>query len=118
MTPTERFQRILDEGKCIGCGLCVSMFPEKLEIDVALTGYLRPSVRQRLSHRDTDAIFAVCPGVVHTGLPEDLVETNTIVDEVWGLYVRIEKAYAADPETRYEAATGGVLTGNSRGQIS
>lgn len=106
----ECFQRILDEGKCIGCGLCVSMFPDKLEMDLAPSGYLRPCVRQHLSRRETDAIYGVCPGVVQTGLAEGLVETAAVVDDVWGPYVRIDKAYAADPETRYKAATGGVLT--------
>lgn len=110
MTANERFQRILDEGKCIGCGLCVSMFPDKLEMSLASSGYLRPSARQQLSRREADGIYDVCPGVVQAGLPEDLVETAAVVADVWGPYVRIDKAYAADPETRYKAATGGVLT--------
>ncbi len=110
MTANERFLRILDEGKCIGCGLCGSMFPNKLEMQVAATGYLRPVPRQDLSNDEAGAIYGVCPGIVHAGLPEDLVDTTTTVDEIWGPYIRIDKAYAADPETRYKAATGGALT--------
>ena len=110
MAPNARFARILEEGKCIGCGLCAAMFPKKLEIELADTGYLRPAARQRLSHEEVDAVYAVCPGVVQTGQPEDLASTAPFFDEIWGPYVRIERAYAADPDTRHRAATGGVLT--------
>lgn len=110
MAGNERFQRILDEGKCIGCGLCASMFPGKLDMTLAASGYLRPAARGDLSAGETDAIYAVCPGVVQAGLPEELVDRDTIVDEVWGPYVRIDRAWAADPEIRFRAATGGVLT--------
>ncbi len=110
MAGNARFQRILEEGKCIGCGLCSSMFPDKLEMAVAPSGYLRPAARRDLSAEETDAIYDVCPGVVQTGLPEDLIERETVVDEVWGPFMRIDMAYAADPETRHRGSTGGALT--------
>lgn len=110
MTPNDRFQRILDEGKCIGCGLCVSMLPDKLTIEVASTGYLRPVARDGLSEQETDAIYAVCPGVVQAGLPDALVDDPASVDEIWGPVVRIDRGHASDPETRFKAATGGALT--------
>jgi coenzyme F420 hydrogenase subunit beta len=47
---------------------------------------------------------------VQTGLPDDLVETPTSVDDVWGPCLRIQRAYAADATTRHKGATGGVLT--------
>ena len=48
--------------------------------------------------------------MVQTGLPDDLIERETVVDEVWGPFMRIDMAYAADPETRYRGSTGGALT--------
>ncbi|MDJ0946525.1 MAG: Coenzyme F420 hydrogenase/dehydrogenase, beta subunit C-terminal domain [Kiloniellales bacterium] len=110
MTASDGLQRILDEGKCIGCGLCAAMFPDKLEMAVAPGGYLRPVVRRALLEDETEAIYAVCPGVVVTGLPGPLAEAAPQLDEVWGPYVRIDRAHAADPETRHKAATGGALT--------
>jgi len=95
---SKRFQRILDEGKCIGCGLCASMLPDKLDMELAPSGYLRPGPRSALSARETAAIFAVCPGVVQTGLPAELMLGETAVDEIWGPHVRIDRAFAADPE--------------------
>ena len=64
MTASSGLQRILDEGKCIGCGLCAAMVPDKLEMAVAPSGYLRPAARQALSYDETAAVYAVCPGVV------------------------------------------------------
>ena len=110
MTADKRFRRIIDEGKCIGCGLCVSVLPGKLEMAAAAGGYLRPSARQPLIEQDVDAVYAVCPGVVHSGLPDDLIDDTASVDEVWGPVVEIARAYAADPETRHRGSTGGVLT--------
>lgn len=109
--PVEKdFQRILDEGKCIGCGLCASLYPEKLEMALGSGGYLRPAMRRALTAAETAAIYGVCPGVVQAGQPEALADPGAGVDEVWGPIVEIVMAHAADPETRHRAATGGVLT--------
>ncbi len=110
MTANDGLQRIVDEGTCIGCGLCAAMVPDKLEMSVAPSGYLRPASRRALSDDETAAVYAVCPGVVVTGLPEPLAEAAPHQDEVWGPYVRIDRAHAADQETRHKAATGGALT--------
>ncbi len=110
MADNARFERITEEGKCIGCGLCASMLPGKLAMAVAPSGYLRPAASAALSEEETDAIYAVCPGLVQTGLPEELIGPETRLDEVWGPIVRIDMAYAADPESRHRAATGGALT--------
>ena len=32
------------------------------------------------------------------------------LDEIWGAWHRMETAWAGDPEVRFRAATGGVLT--------
>ena len=110
MAEEKRLQRILDEGRCIGCGLCAAMLPTKLDMQLAPSGYLRPVAGASLSAADESAVFAICPGVVQTGLPDDLIVRETSVDEIWGPLLRIDKAFAADPEVRHRAATGGVLT--------
>ena len=110
MTENRRFERILEEGKCIGCGLCASMLPDKLAMTVSPEGYLRPAAQAALTEDETGQVYAVCPGVVQSGLPDDLIGPETSVDELWGPTVRIDMAYAADPDSRYRAATGGALT--------
>ncbi|MCP4471358.1 MAG: hypothetical protein GY815_11850, partial [Gammaproteobacteria bacterium] len=44
------------------------------------------------------------------GLPARLVEPDTRQDNVWGPWRRMVRAWAADPEVRFEGSTGGVLT--------
>ena len=110
MTANQRLARIVGEGKCIGCGLCASLLPDKLSMQVAPSGYLRPAPRQALDDAEADAIEAVCPGVVQVGMPPNLVGPDTPVDEVWGPHLRIDRAHAAAPAIRHLAATGGALT--------
>jgi coenzyme F420 hydrogenase subunit beta len=106
----QRFQRILDEGKCIGCGLCASMYPSTIRMKLADSGYLRPSTTTPVSEEEADAIYEFCPGVVQSGLPDDLLSESQNLDAVWGPWHRIEKVYAVDSETRHKGATSGSLT--------
>jgi coenzyme F420 hydrogenase subunit beta len=111
MTPDKRFSRIIEEGRCIACGLCASLFPEKLAMGIdQRSGYLRPLPQDALSDAEVERIYGVCPGVVVTGLPESARGPEDPLDEVWGPYVRLVLAHAADPAVRFRAATGGVLT--------
>ncbi len=86
------------------------MLPAKLSMELAPSGYLRPSPQAELSTEETAAVFGVCPGVVQTGLADDLIVGETVVDEIWGPLLRIDRAFASNPEVRHKAATGGALT--------
>ena len=55
-----------------------------------------------------EEIEAVCPGVVHGGMPADLATGR--VDGIWGPVADIHLAHATNPDTRHRGATGGVLT--------
>ncbi len=110
-TPAERLNRIVDEGMCIGCGICEPIAgPGVVRVGVDDDGAERPYVVGELSEAAIDAIEAACPGLRVEGLPLDLVAPGTSVDPVWGPYLSISLAWAADPEVRFRAATGGVLT--------
>ena len=110
MTTDRSFRRIIDEGKCVGCGLCASIFPEALKMDVTASGYLRPTEVRELQDHEVSSIYGICPGLVHGGLPEIEARKAHQSDRVWGPYWRIALAHASDPQIRHEAATGGVLT--------
>ena len=73
-------------------------------------GRLRPVARAPLD-ADTDArINAVCPGVNVEGPDPELAAPGAHTDPVWGPADGIVIAHATDPEVRYQAATGGILT--------
>ncbi|MEM7282503.1 MAG: Coenzyme F420 hydrogenase/dehydrogenase, beta subunit C-terminal domain [Pseudomonadota bacterium] len=107
---SKTLNRIISEGKCIGCGLCASMFPEQLSIRKTSSGYLRPAENKALSNDQTEALWSVCPGVVQTGLPEQHIAHDTAVDDIWGPIRHVVTAHASNPSVRFRGSTGGVLT--------
>ena len=110
-TPTERLYAIVEQGLCIGCGLCQSVAgAERVRVTKTGSGYLTPLVVGEIDHATVDRIYAVCPGTRVEGLPERLLEPDTRLDDVWGPWRRMLRAWAADPELRFEGSTGGVLT--------
>ena len=110
-TPKQRLDAIVEQGLCIGCGLCQAVAGEDVvRVVRTASGYLQPVVVGELEPSQVDRIYAVCPGTRIEGLPERLLDEDTRVDNVWGPWRRIVRAWAADPEMRFEGATGGVLT--------
>ncbi len=110
-SPEERFYRIVEDGLCIGCGLCQSLAgADRIAMAVTPEGNQRPVVRGTLDEETVDRIYDVCPGTRIEGLPDHLVENDSGVDPVWGPFRRVVRAYAADPTVRFQAATGGVLS--------
>ena len=110
-SPAERLSAIVEQGLCIGCGLCESLAgPDTLRMALDAQGRERPVVVGALDHATVDAICDTCPGVHVEGLPEGLIDADTRIDDVWGPWRRIVRAWAADPELRFEGATGGALS--------
>jgi len=111
VTETERFNRITDDGLCIGCGLCQALLStEKVEVMRAENGELRPHTVTALSKADTDLIYATCPGTRCEANSPELRNAAPHHDLVWGAYHRLVLGHASDSKTRYEGSTGGVLT--------
>ena len=110
-TPQERLYKIVEDGVCIGCGLCEAVAGrEKVRAVKVTTSNIRPVATTALDHEAVDRIYDVCPGTRVDGLPERLIDENTLIDHVWGAYQRIVLAHAGEPEVRFEGSTGGVLT--------
>ena len=110
-TPTERLYRIVEEGLCIGCGLCQAVAgADRVRVVKTASGYLNPVVIGDLDHETVDRIYDTCPGTRVEGLPLRLVDADTRIDHVWGPWRRVVRAWAGDEAMRHEGATGGVLT--------
>ncbi len=111
LTPGQRLYAIVEQGLCIGCGLCQSVAGEdRVRVTKTTSGYLHPVIEGELDHDTVDRIYEVCPGTRVEGLPQRLVEPDTRHDNVWGPWRRMVRAWAGDPEIRFEGSTGGVLT--------
>ncbi len=109
--PQDRLYAIAEQGLCTGCGLCQAVAGvDRIQVTKTTTGYERPVVVGELDHATVDKIYDTCPGTRIEGLPAHLVDHNTLMDDVWGPWRRIVRAWASDPEVRFEGSTGGVLT--------
>jgi coenzyme F420 hydrogenase subunit beta len=97
-------------GLCIGCGLCESLAPDRVEMVMTAEGRERPRVRRPLDERTWRRIEAACPGTRIAGVPPASVPIGAAVDPVWGPILRLAEAHAADPDVRYRGSSGGVLT--------
>lgn len=110
VSPEDRFLRIVEDGMCIGCGLCRSLAGEdRVRMVVTPEGNERPAVAGALDEAIVDRIYATCPGTRLEGLPERLA-AGAETDPVWGPWRRVVLGWAGDPEARHVGATGGALT--------
>ncbi len=110
-TPQEWLNKIVEDGLCIGCGLCQAIAgPDKVQAVKVTSGHIRPVASAALDHEAVDKVYDVCPGTRVDGMPEEQIAANTQIDHVWGAHRRIVLAHAGDPEVRFEGSTGGVLT--------
>jgi coenzyme F420 hydrogenase subunit beta len=102
---------IVENGLCIGCGLCRSVAGEG-RIDVVMTpeGRERPIARGELEESTLARINAVCPGTRIGGPDWGTHSEGAFCDTIWGPAERLSIGYAGDPVVRFRGSTGGVLT--------
>ncbi len=99
----ETVNDVIDAGLCIGCGLCEALAPKQWKMRYTAEGKLRPD---RIGPGSDKAILEACPGAIARSNAEDTPRT----DLIWGGHHRMQEAWAADPDIRHRASTGGVLT--------
>ena len=102
---------IVENGLCIGCGLCRSIAgPDQVDLVMTPEGRERPVARRKLDEAVLAKINAVCPGT-RIGGPDPAGQADDAgSDTVWGSAVRLSIGYASDPAVRFRGSTGGVLT--------
>jgi coenzyme F420 hydrogenase subunit beta len=102
---------IVEGGLCIGCGLCQAVAgADHIQIVLTPEGRERPVARRPLDESTLERINAICPGTRIEGAAIDAGGSRATHDLVWGPAEHLAIGYAADPEVRYRASTGGVLT--------
>jgi coenzyme F420 hydrogenase subunit beta len=104
-------ETIVEYGLCIGCGLCQSIAgPGRLRVEMTPGGRERPRLLEPLDEATLARIDAVCPGVRVEGFDREPGGDGFGRSAMWGPAAGMATAYAADPEIRFQAATGGVLS--------
>jgi coenzyme F420 hydrogenase subunit beta len=106
-----RLDQIVENGLCIGCGLCVSIAGrDRVGLVMTPQGRERPVARQPLTHETLVHINAACPGTRIGGADPKASSTTAKHNIVWGSAERLSISHAADPAVRFRASSGGVLT--------
>lgn len=102
---------IITPGLCMGCGLCASVAgSDSVEMAMTPEGRKRPIEQTPLSDQTLATINAVCPGIQVPSMPPELLAEDTAIDSIWGPATQMHIGYATDPDIRYRASSGGVLT--------
>jgi len=106
-------QEIVENGLCLGCGLCESLSGrERITMEwVDPPGRLRPRVHAELDEEAEQAILQGCPGV-HLDEPLDPARhgPNAREDPSFGPWIRIWKGHASEPKIHHLGSSGGALT--------
>jgi coenzyme F420 hydrogenase subunit beta len=97
---------VVTSGLCIGCGLCEAMTGGRIKVQMTPDGTLRPSLLDSFRSDEEARILKICPGVIAEPRSAPGLET----DPIWGAFSSSRFAWAGDPDIRFRAATGGVLT--------
>lgn len=104
-------EEIVENGLCIGCGLCRAVAgPERISIVLTPEGRERPLVHAPLGLPTLNRINAVCPGTRIEGAHPASHTAEVEHDLIWGPAEQLAIGYASDPQVRFRASTGGVLT--------
>ena len=101
---------IVDNGYCIGCGLCAPLAPSAgIDMVGSVNGHRRPVATAPIPEAEEQAILRHCPGINIVG-PLAAESSGPGRNPVWGVEARVATGWAADPELRHRASTGGVMT--------
>ncbi|MEM9332838.1 MAG: Coenzyme F420 hydrogenase/dehydrogenase, beta subunit C-terminal domain [Pseudomonadota bacterium] len=107
MRKPETISEVVENGLCIGCGLC-EFLAEKLTMHWEDGNVLRPI--GEVTAQEQEKILQACPGAVVSAN----LEKDASLDLVWGAWHKLIMAWSAEPEVRHQASTGGVLTALGR----
>jgi len=114
MTSINNLNDIVDNGLCIGCGLCQSIAGKnKIEVSMTPKGRLEPKEISKITTEIFEKIRNVCPGTIVEGLPKENVDQSAKHNLVWGYYLSLCYTWSTDKKIRFESSTGGLLNGLS-----
>ncbi|MEM9279712.1 MAG: Coenzyme F420 hydrogenase/dehydrogenase, beta subunit C-terminal domain [Pseudomonadota bacterium] len=107
MRKPETVSEVVENGLCIGCGLC-EFLAEGLHMQWVDDTVIRPV--GTITKSEQQAILQACPGAVVSAH----VEAGAVIDDIWGAWHELVMAWSGEPDVRFQSATGGVLTALGR----
>jgi coenzyme F420 hydrogenase subunit beta len=102
---TPALARVARGNLCAGCGACAGLFPDRIAMEPAPPGFLRPRQTAPLTASEDAQIARICPGLGQTAAAEG--RTDSVL---WGPYVGLQTGWATDPALRHAGSSGGALS--------
>jgi coenzyme F420-reducing hydrogenase beta subunit len=108
------FQRILEGGYCIGCGVCAGMAPDRLTMQFDRYGALQPvSAETGLTASEEARVLQVCP-FSDRGPHEDELAARLFPEAARdgrvGAYTGLYAGYAKEGSFRVKGSSGGMVS--------
>lgn len=95
---------------CLGCGACAYADPKHVAMIDSLDHGRRPIVTGHPNGQQTRAM-QICPGIDQTPVTENSTDgTIPELRDSWGPVLQLFEGYAAEPEVRRAASSGGIAS--------
>jgi len=100
-------QDVVEAGLCAGCGICEGIAGrDAIEMAFDANGFLRPCV-QKSYDAALPQIANVCPGI---SVQQKGNRGAGLLERLWGPVEAAWVGHATDPDIRWQASSGGVLS--------
>lgn len=100
-------RRVVENGFCTGCGLCMAISNDKDAMKIGSEGYLRPTAELSEEPSIIKIFRDSCPGIK---VKHDKPSQNIHVDAIWGPLHNVYVGNALDKDVHYRGSSGGVLS--------
>jgi coenzyme F420 hydrogenase subunit beta len=113
--PPASLQSIVEQGLCMGCGLCQSMAgADRVRLRMNGERGERPVVLEPLDESTLAAINEACPGIHCRGVDPEPGALGVEIDPLWGPTIWMATGHATDEQVRFHSSSGGALSAMGR----
>jgi coenzyme F420 hydrogenase subunit beta len=113
--PPASLQSIVEQGLCMGCGLCQSMAgADRVRLRMNGERGERPVILGPLDESTLAAINEACPGIHCRGVDTEPGALGVDIDPLWGPTIWMATGHATDEQVRFHASSGGALSAMGR----
>jgi coenzyme F420 hydrogenase subunit beta len=113
--PLASLESIVEQGLCMGCGLCQSIAgSDRVLLEMKGEVGERPRILKPLDTPSLADINHACPGIHCTGVRVTSDRPEVTMDPLWGPWVWMATGHATDERVRFHASSGGALSALGR----
>lgn len=105
MSRAHSIEQVVDQHLCMGCGACAAARPDLVTmVDTEHHGR-RPKLKATADAVASQALVKVCPG-----REIEFAPARDYDEAAWGPILDVWEGHASDPELRFRASSGGVVS--------